>query len=346
MNNFYLSPEGDRYYLGTQFTYEGRIYYGNEETFDLLGFTEVVVDPEPNPLYYNIYGVNDDGSWEYEPKNLDEVKTTLIADSSNFAVSTLSATDWYVIRESETGTPVPVAYTNYRQGVRDSNDLYTSLVSSAADMAALQEVGPTPVFPPDPSSAGMASIWVQGTSGSDLLTVLGTTYEDTYLPLTSAQYGQISIGMYLVAPGQPVNGLQITEVLPTSGQIRVSANLAANQPAIAPTISWTQTPIPSFTGVLNTGRGSGTGPNDLNPSWYLSFNCTDPSVTEADTYLYVPSTGVTMPFLPGQVPPGFDSVGNCFNGTDYTIQIKIESRVIATLTVPLGPNTGISFSSF
>lgn len=88
------------------------------------------------------------------------------------------------------------------------------------------------------------------------------------------------------------------------------------------------------TGTLFTGRGAGLGPEDLNESYYTSFNSV--SMTEADTELYVPGTATVIPY--GIPNPGeFDSLGNCFNVGDYLIQIRetATSMVIAEFEVPL-----------
>jgi hypothetical protein len=344
MNNFYLSPEGDRYYLGTQFTYDGRIYQGTTATFASLGFTEVVVEPMPNPTYYTVGNVNDDGTWNYTAKPLADVQTNLITNSNNTSHSTLAPTDWYVIREVENATPVPTEYTNWRQSVRDAADAYDSLVSAAPDVTTIEnDIGSTPVFPPSPDNAPtVGTIYVEGTNGSDLLDVLGTedpSNPGTYLPLTEAQFGQFGVGMYLNKFGSIIDGEQITEILASAGQLRIGSALTANLSAVAPVFAWSDYADPVITGTLNTGRSS----NDMNPSWYLSFVSEDPDITGADTYLYQPSTATTMPYLPSQVPPGFDSMGDCFDGADFTLQIKFGAAVIATITCPSGANTGVPF---
>lgn len=345
MNNFYLSPEGDRYYLGTQFTYDGRVYIGTTETFATLGFTLVVVDPMPNGTYYIVGSVNDDGTWNYTERSLPSVQDALITNANAVALSTLQSTDWYVIRESENGTPVPTEYTNWRQSVRDAASEYESLVSAAPDVTTIEnDIGSTVTFPPAPGGNGIINIYVEGTSGNDLLTVLGT--EDpanpgTYLPLTEAQFSQFGVGMYLNKFGSIVDGLTITEVLAPTGQIRVSANLSGNLSAVAPVFDWADYDAPVISGTLSTGRSG----NDMNPSYYTAFTSEDPDITGADTYLYQPTTATTMPYLPSLVPPGFDSFGDCFNDVDFTLQIKFGAAVIATITCPLGANTPIPFST-
>jgi hypothetical protein len=98
-------------------------------------------------------------------------------------------------------------------------------------------------------------------------------------------------------------------------------------------------------GVINIGRGQFGGPLDLNESTYVTFNSI--SLTQSQTELYVPGTGITIVY--GALSPGgFNSAGPCFNTGDYLIQIRrvSDSFVIAELEVPLstdGSNEDISF---
>lgn len=100
------------------------------------------------------------------------------------------------------------------------------------------------------------------------------------------------------------------------------------------------------TGILNTGRGSGLGPEDLNPSYYVEFN--SPSLTAADTELYVPDTDTVIPYDAESLPPPyqFDSFGDCFNSGNYIMQIRVAATgaVIAEFEVPYNPSSeDISF---
>ena len=116
----------------------------------------------------------------------------------------------------------------------------------------------------------------------------------------------------------------------------VSDNLGSQITAIdsATTVDEINNIVNPPTGTLFTGRGAGLGPEDLNESYYTSFNSV--SMTEADTELYVPGTATVIPY--GIPNPGeFDSLGNCFNVGDYLIQIRetATSMVIAEFEVPL-----------
>ena len=76
-------------------------------------------------------------------------------------------------------------------------------------------------------------------------------------------------------------------------------------------------------GYISTGRGNrlGLGPDDLNPT-YISL--IDTTYTESDLELYIPSVNTILPYnntLPS--PYTFDSSSNVFNGTDYTMQIRV-----------------------
>jgi hypothetical protein len=90
-------------------------------------------------------------------------------------------------------------------------------------------------------------------------------------------------------------------------------------------------------GEIFTGRGSGLGPQDLNVSYYTTYNSV--SLPESDTELYVPGTATVIPYGSGGAGK-FDSMGNCFNPGDYLIQIRNAATgfVIAQFEVPLSPS--------
>lgn len=122
----------------------------------------------------------------------------------------------------------------------------------------------------------------------------------------------------------------------------ISENLATNLMAIASATSVDEVNNvvnPPY-GIINTGRGSGLGPQDLNPSYYVEFNSA--TVTEAETELYIPGTSTVIPYDPELPPPYvFDSMGDCFNPGDYAVQIRIAAtgEVIATFTCPDNPSS-------
>jgi hypothetical protein len=95
----------------------------------------------------------------------------------------------------------------------------------------------------------------------------------------------------------------------------------------------------TFSGTLQSNR-NGT---DMNPSWMTSFTCSDSNITPADLVIYVPSSDTTLPYLPSQTPPGWDSFGSCFVGSDYTIQLKFGPLVIASFILNNRTNQAWAF---
>lgn len=93
------------------------------------------------------------------------------------------------------------------------------------------------------------------------------------------------------------------------------------------------------TGVIHTGRGGGLGPEDMNPSYYVLFESM--TMNRSDTEIYIPGTGIVIPYDPGSLPPPyeFDSMGDCFNVGDYLMQIRVSStgQVLAEFECPLNP---------
>jgi len=205
MNNFYLSPEGGRYYLGTQFTYEDRIYFGTVETFASLGFPEVVVQPMPNPTYYTVGNVNDDGSWNYTAKPVADVQASQSAGARSNTFNTLQPSDWYVVRQQENGTPVPADWGSYRQGCRTACETYVAAIGLASTTEELEAVGSSVYFPPNPDSqGGFAAVAVKGES---TLQIHGSPLQAT----------SVLADLYVKAEGYIEPGTKVVSANPITG---------------------------------------------------------------------------------------------------------------------------------
>jgi hypothetical protein len=90
-------------------------------------------------------------------------------------------------------------------------------------------------------------------------------------------------------------------------------------------------------GTIFTGRGAGSGPLDLNVSYFTSWESA--AVDESDTELYIPETGVTIAYGSGG-PGKFDSAGNCFNSGNYLVKIRQASTgaILSQFECPLNPD--------
>jgi hypothetical protein len=96
----------------------------------------------------------------------------------------------------------------------------------------------------------------------------------------------------------------------------------------------------TYSGTLQSNRGG----NDMNPSWLTAFTCSDSTITASELVIYVPSSDTTLPYLPSQDPPGWDSFGSVFVGGDYTIQLKYGPLVIASFILNNRSNQAWTFS--
>ena len=97
-----------------------------------IGITEVA-DPEPyDDRYY--WGAGN-------PKDLEMVKSMLIAQVKQTAASMLAPTDWKIVRFAETGTAVDTATSEYRAAVRaasNANEAAIDECDTVEELAALQ----------------------------------------------------------------------------------------------------------------------------------------------------------------------------------------------------------------
>lgn len=97
-----------------------------------IGITEQA-DPEPyDDRYY--WGAGN-------PKDLEMVRSMLIAQVKQTAASMLAPTDWKIVRFAETGTAVDTATSEYRAAVRaasNANEQAIAECDTVEELAALQ----------------------------------------------------------------------------------------------------------------------------------------------------------------------------------------------------------------
>lgn len=117
-------------------TQTGRGYFTNENG-DVIGRFDRL-SPGKHPAGDNVYESHDVPSGEPLPEispfaehTLDEAKDKKIREIKEEAQRRLSHTDWYVIRESDIGKPVPAEIKEYRSDIRNVSDTAEEKVNSA-----------------------------------------------------------------------------------------------------------------------------------------------------------------------------------------------------------------------
>lgn len=99
-------------------TADNRYYYTGAATYS-IGATSVV------------------GTYEGNPRDVDQLKETMIERIKQVAAGLLAPTDWMVIRQAEGGTPVPTDISTYRSDVRIASNEKESAVNA---MTTLNEI--------------------------------------------------------------------------------------------------------------------------------------------------------------------------------------------------------------
>ena len=142
---FFLDNTGTRYYEGRPFTFGDINYSGagaTAETFEALGFRRVDPDPRPDDRYYIVNSDPDDaGKWEVQPRDLEQLKQSAIAQDKTTAGQLLSGSDWMVIRKNEIGSAVPPEWEAYRADVRQTSNTREGellAVKAVEELAGLQ----------------------------------------------------------------------------------------------------------------------------------------------------------------------------------------------------------------
>ena len=165
---FYLSPEGDQYYLGRAFSYyavnnDGEFLLGPDgekelfnypanrataEVFEGLNFTAVVPQPRPDDSYYLVTGPDEDGQYIAVPRDLSALKLSKIQEQLQTAQQLLTATDWLFIRANEMprgmDIAIPSAVLTGRNEVRAVCDTNCDLIAAAEDIPGLEALVKAP----------------------------------------------------------------------------------------------------------------------------------------------------------------------------------------------------------
>ena len=73
------------------------------------------------------------------------LKTQAIKQAKTTASGLLAPTDWYIVRNAETGEAIPTNVTTHRASVRSACDTIEALITNAADLDAFMALYDTPV---------------------------------------------------------------------------------------------------------------------------------------------------------------------------------------------------------
>lgn len=99
-------------------------------------------------------------------------------------------------------------------------------------------------------------------------------------------------------------------------------------------------------GTFVSGRG-GAGPLDMQPSYFTVLDNLPPGIGEPELEIYIPGTDTVIPYNPSlPAPYKFDSMGNCYTGTDYRTVIRVAAtgQVLSTVRPALGPAVPIEWT--
>lgn len=232
-------------------------------------------------------------------------------------------------------------------------DFDLNKIFSAITLVA-ESVSPSVVRPEIGTEISLSSVYTVSQSGtttytykwykSDRLKASGdTTYgviPEDYLRINGANTGTITSDLF-AATMRGTYRCDVEAINLTEGTIgRASTHISVLEPlphldasdAIGGTDPY---------GSINTGRGDLTSsgdPDDLN---FTYVTLIDTTYTQSELELYVPGTNTTIPYVTSlPAPYHFDSIGACFNGTDYTLEIRLadDHTVLGRVTVP-GPQT-------
>jgi len=165
MAYFYLDSEGNRFTVGTPFTIADTQYTSAGATdalFQGLGYTRVDIEAKPQERFYEIGGIQNDGTYSKAERPIDNVydpagtliteglKPKFIAESKRNTKQRLEVTDWYIIRKYERSIDLPSGLAEYRAEVLSVADAWETAVNNCTTFEELKNL-PAPSFPLPPA---------------------------------------------------------------------------------------------------------------------------------------------------------------------------------------------------
>ena len=152
---FYLDQATrKRYRIGTPYSYGDFNYTSdgaNHDTFMSLGFVQVIVAPRPDNRFYFVNSPsNDDGSWSYSERPLDQTQQSFCGQQVQAAQDNLKSSDYLFARAAENTTrageasPVPAEVMNEREEVRAVCKSNCSLIMATTTIAELEKLVKAP----------------------------------------------------------------------------------------------------------------------------------------------------------------------------------------------------------
>jgi hypothetical protein len=122
-----------------------------------IGMVDVIYGQAPSDTYYwvtqNAPALVDGQvvvTYTSTPKDLDATKANCKSQINSAAYSLLLPNDWMVVKATETSTPIDSAWNTWRQSIRTTAAGYTTAITDAADMLALEVVMSNITWPHDP----------------------------------------------------------------------------------------------------------------------------------------------------------------------------------------------------
>ena len=109
------------------------------EEKEVVGIVEIEEETPPDSRLYS-WSRNSDGTINKKPKDLVKLKESLTENVKTTQGSSLSLTDWTIVRKVDTGTEVPVNIQTWRDAIRTRATEMEVAIEGAADLDAIAEL--------------------------------------------------------------------------------------------------------------------------------------------------------------------------------------------------------------
>jgi hypothetical protein len=143
----YATSDSSEYENQTYFTGQRLVIYQWPHSAIPADFT-AVVPPVQTLTYTSLYWTGSAFVWSlFDPKGtLVDGRNVSIDYVNSEAYSILQPSDWYVVRQSENGTPIPDNWNNWRQTIRQEANDKNAGIAACASVDELLVYTTTPAF--------------------------------------------------------------------------------------------------------------------------------------------------------------------------------------------------------
>ena len=124
------------------------VYLSTPEEKKAIGLIEVVEGTFPDQNFYNVSKLQPvynkeknivEANYTWTEKPLQEIKLTQTSKINSSVYMFLNSSDWRVVKQMETGIPMPKVWSDYRNGIREQGEQAKIALNNATNISEVME---------------------------------------------------------------------------------------------------------------------------------------------------------------------------------------------------------------